>query len=86
MKVINHDGRLTLQITAGNGADVHRASGGLLPWNAVEALERWPEGCGLGLQLRRTSRHCDRRNAHWTAVAAASSDHWDRIQLRFTCA
>jgi len=43
MKFMNYDGRLTLVVSEGRGIDVHRASGGSLPFAVDEAFERWSD-------------------------------------------
>jgi len=43
MKFMNHAGRLTLVVDDDRGVDVHRASGGSLPADPAQALDRWTD-------------------------------------------
>jgi 2-keto-4-pentenoate hydratase/2-oxohepta-3-ene-1,7-dioic acid hydratase in catechol pathway len=42
MRLLNHDGRLTLQTDDERGVDVNRASDGAIPASPIDAFEQWP--------------------------------------------
>lgn len=48
MRFANFDGRSTLIVGGGRGVDLERASGGRLPADPDEALQRWPEVLAFG--------------------------------------